>query len=385
MHLIEVNNKDTAKWFHELPFQLYGDNPNYIAPIRQEIDRIFDPEKNHLYKTGDAVRYIVNDKEGNTIGRIAAFYKKQPGSDMVKSAGCGFFECIDDQEIANTLFDAAKDWLQSKGFNAMDGPINFGERDKWWGLLVEGFDAPVYGMNYHHPYYKSLFEQYGFKTYFNQFTFVLNRSKNMPPIVYRIKQRLEARNKVKFRTADKRNLAKFAEDFRSIYNQAWANHEDFTPMTSAQSEALMREVKPIMDPELFIFAYVDDRPAGFFIGLPDANQILRYAGGNLNLRGMLNVLLHKPFVKLERIYGVIFGVVPEFQNKGVEAGMAAYMHEIVNNSDKYTHIELLWIGDFNKKMLNFVSHIQATQHRTLITYRKLFDDTIPFERCPIIL
>lgn len=384
MHLIEVTNKDTIQWFYELPFQLYNEDSNYIPPIQQEIERLFDKEKNHLLQTGNAIRYILNDKEGNTVGRIAAFYRHKPGNTLIKVGGCGFFECIDDQEAANMLFDAAKNWLVDNGFNAIDGPINFGDRDKWWGLLVDGFETPVYGMNYHHAYYKALFENYGFKTYFEQYTYVLDRSKNMPPIVYRIKQRLQVRNKVKFVTADRRNLKKFADDFRSIYNQAWADHEDFMPMTEKQSDNIMQEIRPIMDPELLIFAYVDDKPAGFFVGMPDANLLLKYAGGSLNVRGLLNVMVHKPFVKMERIYGVLFGVVPAFQNKGVEAGMAAYMHEIVNNSNKYTHIELLWVGDFNKKMLNFVAHIQAKQNRTLITYRKIFDDTIPFERCPVI-
>lgn len=384
MHLIEVTNKDTISWFHGLPFQLYSTSSNYIPPIKQEIERLFDKRKNKLLETGDAIRYIVNDKDGNTLGRIAAFYRTKPGNGNLLIGGCGFFESVDDQDVANLLFDGCKNWLAGNGFNAMDGPINFGGRDKWWGLLVDGFDTPVYGMNYHHPYYKALFENYGFKNYFEQYTYVLARSNNMPPIVYRIKQRLEDRNKVKFVTASKNNLNKFAADFRTIYNQAWAEHDDFTPISAEQSLDLMREIKPIMDPELLIFAYVNDEPAGFFIGLPDANQLLKYAGGNLNLRGMLNVLMHKPFVKMERIYGVVFGVVPAYQNKGVEAGMAAYMHEIVNNSDKYTHIELLWIGDFNKKMLNFVAHIQAKQNRTLITYRKIFDDSIPFERCPAI-
>jgi len=384
MHLIEVTNKDTIQWFHELPLQIYNLDSNYIQPIQQDIERLFVKDKNHLLLTGDAIRYIITDKDGSTVGRIAAFYAHQPGSSTIKNGGFGFFECIESQEVAVMLFDAAKAWLMAKGFNAMDGPINFGDRDKWWGLLVDGFDSPVYGMNYHQPYYKSLFENYGFKTYFEQYTYVLERSTNLPPIVYRIKQRLQDRNKVKFVTADHRNLKKFADDFRSIYNQAWADQEDFMPMTAIQSDKIMRDIKPIMDPELLIFAYVDDKPAGFFIGLPDANQLLKYAGGNLNVRGLLNVMVHKPFVKMERINGVVFGVVPAYQNKGVEAGMAAYMHEIVNNSNKYTHVELLWIGDFNKKMLNFVAHIQAKQNRTLITYRKIFDDTIPFQRCPVI-
>lgn len=95
-------------------------------------------------------------------------------------------------------------------------------------------------------------------------------------------------------------------------------------------------------------------------------------------------MLHMPFIKFKKIYGIIFGVVPAYQHKGIEAGLAATMHEKVSNHRSYQEIEMLWIGDFNKKMLNFVHHIQAKKYRTLITYRIIFDEQILFERCPVI-
>ena len=383
MRLQEVISEKDKSSFHRLPFNLYKNDPNWIPPVNQEIEAIFNPLKNTFFADGEAIRLLLSDGE-KIIGRIAAFYNRSNLNGIVKNGGIGFFECINNQEASNLLFDAAKKWLIEKGCNAMDGPVNFGERDKWWGLLVEGFDPPVYGLNYHLPWYKNLFEQYGFRNYFEQYTFLLHQNDPMPEIVFKIRDRLIQRNHIVFKTAEKNNLKKYALDFMAIYNQAWEHHEGVKMMTEAQADQLLEEVKPIMDPDLFIFAYVKNEPVGFFIGIPDANQILKYADGNLNVWGKLNVAAHMPFVKFKNLFGIIFGVVPAHHNKGIEAGLAATMHEKVSNHRSYQQIEMLWIGDFNKKMLNFVRHIQAKKYRTLITYRIIFDEQIPFERCPVI-
>lgn len=383
MQLQEVISEKDKRSFHRLPFNLYKNDPNWIPPVTQEIEAIFNPLKNIFFADGEAIRFLLADGK-KIIGRIAAFYNRSNLNGIVKNGGIGFFECINNQEAANLLFDAAKKWLIVRGCNTMDGPVNFGERDKWWGLLVEGFDPPVYGLNYHLPYYKNLFEQYGFRNYFEQYTFLLHQNDPMPEIVFKIRDRLIQRNHVVFKTAEKNNLKKYALDFMEIYNQAWEHHAGIKRMTEEQSDQLLEDVKSIMDPDLFIFAYVNNEPAGFFIGIPDPNQLLKYAYGNLNLWGKLNVAVHMPFVKFKNLYGIIFGVVPAHQNKGIEAGLSATMHEKVSNHRSYQQIEMLWIGDFNKKMLNFVRHIQAKKYRTLITYRIIFDEQIPFERCPVI-
>lgn len=384
MKIVPVQTVKEIRAFHRLPFKIYSHNLNWIAPLRQDIEKIFRSETNIRLHGDNAIRFLLYTDTGEIAGRIAAFIQYPFDNTLLKVGSIGFFECVNDLSAAEKLFDASRNWLEQRGCNVMEGPVNFGERDRWWGLLVQGFDPPVYGMNYHLPYYKTLFESYGFQNYFEQYTFLLHRDRPMPKIVYEIKERLELRNNVSFQTADKNDMQRFARDFRIIYNKAWAHHDQVPEMTEAQSRKIMQEVKPIMDPSLMIFAYVKNEPAGFFIGLPDANQLLKYAKGNLNLTGVAKILIRKPFIQMKHIYGIIFGVVPEHQNKGIEAGMAAKMHEMVNRSRYYEQIELLWIGDFNKKMLNFVRHIQAEPYRTLITYRKNLDATLPFERCPPI-
>ena len=159
MQLIEVTNKRSARNFLQVALKLYANDPHWIRPLDNDIEDVFNPKKNKFFRFGEAIRYILLDERGQSIGRIAAFINKKYKNkgDDVPIGGIGFFECINNQNAANYLFDHAKKWLESKGMEAMDGPINFGERDRWWGLVVEGFKEPLYGMNYNPPFYVSLF------------------------------------------------------------------------------------------------------------------------------------------------------------------------------------------------------------------------------------
>jgi len=175
MQLTEVTSKALEKEFLLMPLKIYKTDPNYIRPLDKDITNVFDPQKNKAFRFGTCKRWLLADDDGEYIGRIAAFVNRRYRNkgDEQKTGGIGFFDCIDNQEAADMLFDVSKSWLMQNGMEAMDGPINFGERDKWWGLLVEGFDPPIYQMNYNAPYYQKLFEDYGFKTFFNQLCFTM--------------------------------------------------------------------------------------------------------------------------------------------------------------------------------------------------------------------
>ena len=172
MRVQEVNDKKSEKQFIQLPVRLYKNEQNWIRPLDKDIRAVFDPAKNKSFRHGEAIRWVLLDDNEQVIGRIAAFYDtKTAKKNDQPTGGVGFFECIDNQEAANMLFDEGKAWLESKGMEAMDGPVNFGDRNNWWGLLVDGFSEPNYQMPYNFAYYKALFENYGFKLYFNQYTY----------------------------------------------------------------------------------------------------------------------------------------------------------------------------------------------------------------------
>jgi len=162
MQLIEVTTPSLAKDFLRVNVTINKNTPHYIIPLEKDVNEVFDPKKNKAFRFGEATRWILKNEKGELIGRIAAFVNKKYKNkgDDGPVGGIGFFDSINDQAAADMLFDVAKHWLLQKGMEAMDGPINFGERDRWWGLIIEGFQSPLYCMNYAQPYYQPLFENY---------------------------------------------------------------------------------------------------------------------------------------------------------------------------------------------------------------------------------
>lgn len=389
MQLIEVTTKKQIKEFLHLPVRLYKDEPNWIRPLDVNIEEVFDPAKNKLFRQkGKCIRWILQNNEGLTIGRVAAFVnpKTVKKGNAQPTGGMGFFECIDDQKAANILFDASKDWLKEQGMEAMDGPINFGEREAWWGLLVEGFDIePNYRMGYHFPYYQQLFENYGFEVYFKQFTYGRDVMGPVEEKVMRKANMIAADPGYKIITIDKKKLDKFAQDFCTIYNKAWGGHKGVAGIKLAQAKALMKTFKPVMDEKVVLFAYYNDEPAAFFINLPELNQIFKLLNGNFNLWGKLKFLWYKRTGVCKKFFGVVFGVVPEHQKKGLDGALVARIKQIVQVEYKrYTEFEMNWIGDFNPKMMNVAKQVGGDIVKTHHTYRYLFDRTKEFKRMPII-
>jgi hypothetical protein len=389
MILKEVGeNKILQRIFLEVPVSLYASDPNWIRPLDQDIEVIFDPNKNIHLKKGEAIRWILFDENQMPIGRVAAFYENaEPDKTNLKMAGMGFFEVIDDENAAIILFEACKNWLKEKGFEGMDGPINFGERDSFWGLMIKGWEfEPTYKMPWTKPYYISFFENYGFKDYFQQYVYVSSiQGANVTSGIEEKAQRIYQNPNYNFKHIEKSNLAKYAEDFKIIYNAAWAKFPGVSEMSSEQAQKLVKQMKPIIDEQLLWFAYSElDEPVAFFIVIPDLNQIIKHLDGKLNTWGKIKFLLLKSRGALTRTCGVIFGVVPEHQGKGVESAIALRFRTAARENPfyPYTTMDMNWVGDFNPKMMRFVSQLGATNDKTFITYRYLFNPNQPFSRCP---
>lgn len=385
MKIVEVGDNPTyKKEFLLLPVRLYKNEKNWIRPLDNDIENIFNLVNNKYFEHGECVRWILQDDRAQTIGRVAAFIDQDTAYTYeYPTGGMGFFECIDDQEAAFLLFNTCKEWLQVKGMEAMDGPINFGDRDNWWGLLVGGFEyEPTYCMPYTLPYYIPFFENYGFKDYFKQYTY--GRPAKGLGVADAVQQRAERVYKnpaYSFRHLDKNQLNKYAADFRTIYNKAWVKHSGVNEMSEAQATTIINKLKPLMDPEIIWFAYHNDEPVAFFIVLPEFNQIVKHLNGKLDLIGKLKFLWYKSRGAMTRVFGVVFGVVPEHQGKGVESAITlAYTTIGWKDTFPYDEFEMNWIGDFNPAMMRFVTQVGGTIKKTHITYRKLFDEAKEFKR-----
>ncbi len=369
MQLIEVDNSATKEAFFLLPFDIYRDDSNWVCPLQNDIESVFDPKKNNFFQFGKCTRWILNDNNGKTIGRIAAFINdKKAFKEDVPTGGCGFFECIDSKDAANVLFDKAVSWLTFHGMKAMNGPINFGENDMWWGLLIEGFKPPFYGMNYNPPYYKSLFENYGFTIKYEQISNSIDIRKGLPEKVAKIATWVSKRNGNSFEHLDVSNIKKYAHDFMEIYNDAWKDFDGFTPVTEQTITETITKIKPVMDPKLIWYAYVNNDPAAFTMILPDTNELIKGLNGKLNLMGKLRFLWNKWTVKHTRMRAIIMGTKEKYRNHGLESAMFMKLQEYTRPLPNYEELELSWVGDFNSKMLSVHYTIGAVFSKKHATY-----------------
>ncbi|MBP6976911.1 MAG: hypothetical protein PHD61_07400 [Bacteroidales bacterium] len=384
--IIEVGDRKTRREFLLLPVRIYKTDPCYIRPLDRDIERVFDPVKNKLFRKGECTRWILADEKGTTVGRVAAFidHRNAEKNDQ-PTGGMGFFDCINDQEAASALFDQCKAWLSARGMEAMDGPVNFGERHEWWGLLVEGFYEPNYCMPYNFPYYKELFENYGFQLYFKQFTFHRMVSGGISDAVKNKADKVLQDPLYTFKPIDKSKLPVTIEDFRQVYNKSWGKHFGVSAISSAQARALFKKLKPILDPDLLWFAYYNNKPVAFFLMIPELNQIFRHLHGELHLINKLRFLYYKKRKVCNKMLGMLFGVVPEHQGKGVESAIVVAFSRLANQKGfQYKEIEMTWIGDFNPKMIRVAEHIGGKVIKTHHTYRYLFNRSKPFQRAQMI-
>ncbi|MCF8227061.1 MAG: hypothetical protein K9J30_14380 [Bacteroidales bacterium] len=385
MVIEEVTTKKHKKEFLKVPKILYKEDPVWVCPLDREIDAVFDPKKNTFHRHGSVVRFVMKDGAGNLTGRIAAFIdEKAAWTHDQPTGGIGFFECINDQEAANTLFDTAKNWLLEHKMEAMDGPVNFGETDKYWGLLVDGFTHPAYEITYNFPYYRELFENYGFKTYYNQEGFHLDITRPLPDRFEKIARWVLKKPEYTFEHLRWRDIRRHVNDFAEVYNLAWASFKkNFEPLQSEYIIHTVKKARMIIEEKFIWIAYHNRKPIAIYLMYPDLNQILKHMDGRMHIVNMIRFLYLKKKKTMTRARGVLMGIIPEFQGRGVEAAIILKLQEMFRKKPHYKEIEFSWVGDFNPKMKNIFLSVGSVPAKTYKTYRYLFDRNKPFKRYPI--
>lgn len=378
MKILTVNNRTTWNLFHAVPRYIYKHDHLWIAPLERDIEKVFDPQANKAFKDGEAQCFVLLNDKGRAIGRIAAFidHGRNKRNEHLQGA-IGFFECINDEEAAGILFQKAESFLTDKGIKIIDGPVNFGERDKYWGLLVKGRYAPIYTEPYNPEYYISMFENNGFQPYEKVYTFKGEISDI--PVEELRKKAKESKEKYNFRveTMNPRKLKKYANDLCIIYNDAFSKFPYFKPLKPKLIYNTFKQVKMVFDPKIACFVYKDDHPAGFCMLMPEINQFLKGAKGKINPFTLPGIIFKKFRPGKKILKGVSFGIHPDYQGKGVMATIVDALYDHANKN--YSHLLLTTIRKLNKKMLKAVDHLKVEVDREHISYRKILDDKIAFE------
>lgn len=386
MEIIQVTEGKSINAFHDIQAHIYKNDKNWISPLRMMIEDIFNPEKNAGFIHGDARRWLIKN-DTRIIGRIAAFYdrsKHEEGKEP--TGGIGFFECENNQEAANLLFDTARDWLKNEGFAAMDGPINFGENFFNWGLLTDGFQQQGFGMQYHPTYYKQLFEEYGFRTYYQQFSYHLDiTSPDLPQRFWEIAAWVAKKKDFHYKTFSFKDQDRCINDFLAIHQQAWNNHGNYKPIDRKELKALIKNAKMVLEEEFIWYVYYKNEPIAFFMMVPDLNQLLKYLkNGKLNLFKIAKLIYLKRKKVMTRCRVLVMGVIPRFQRAGIESGIFWQIRQVLLKKNWYKEMELSWVGDFNPKMIALFKSVGSEYAKTHETMRYLFDRNKPFERLSII-
>ncbi|HPO54732.1 MAG: hypothetical protein RBR95_02015 [Ignavibacteriaceae bacterium] len=352
MSKIEIRRVESGKdldAFIKYPWEIYKDNNYWVPPLISEKKKILNKKKNPFFEHAEA-EYFLAYKDGKLSGTIAAVKNDLHNEYHKDKTGFfGFFECINDQKVANSLFDAAKKWLKEKGLDEMRGPANPSSNDEY-GMLIEGFDdSPRILMPYNPAYYLSLCENYGLEKAKDLYAYKLENHKLMSSEKLRRGQQLvRDRYKLKISSLNIKDFKNELDKVKFVYNKAWAPNWGFVPMTEAEIDAMAKDLKPIVEPNLVLFGEIDNKLVGFALVMPDYNEIFKTMNGKLFPFGFLKLIFHKKKFTWGRI--ITLGIIPEFQKRGLDS---VFYWEILNRADQYCGIrigEASWILEDNEMM-----------------------------------
>lgn len=369
--------------FHAVLDEVYRGNKQYVYPLRRDIEAILS-DKNKACDGDNLRMWVVLEDGKRPVGRLAAFIDKSRNEDLdIPVGGIGFFESIDDDQVAELLFSTAEDWLRSEGMQAVDGPINFGERDKFWGLLTRGWYRPVYQETYNPPYYQRMFVDQGYQPHEQCLTMRGVVSQFPGERLGKLAGVVREKYGLYTKQIDKNNLGKSAEDFAFAYNSAFSHWPYFKPLTGADILPTFKQMKPIMDPHLTSLAYdKNDEPIGMAGLIPDINCFMSGINGKLDWKGLPLFMWRLKFQKQPRnCKGVAFGIVEKYQRMGVYPLMVDQMFQSGNkhNSRTYRYVDLATIRGHNEVMVKTCEKMGTKIHRVHIAYRKALVEETTWE------
>jgi len=361
------NDKTDWKDFLELPWKIYKDNEYWVPPLLSEIRKLFNVRKNPFWEHASQQIFLAR-KNGVPVGRIAAIIDDNHNNFHQEKTGFfGFFESINNFDVARLLFDEAKGWLKRNRMNVIRGPANPSLNDEC-AFLLEGFDkSPTLMMPYTQPYYLEFMERYGFRKAKDLYAFSKNISDGIPERIEKLAKVLTKRKRIKLRCFDKKHYNKEIGFLKDIYNSAWEKNWGFVPMTEKEMNLTAKQMKPFAEPELIIFAEVDDRPVAVMLSLPDINFVLRKLNGRMGPVEILKFLRYKR--KINRIRLIMAGVKKEYRNKGI---MAVLYCETEKNAVRlgYRHCEFGWTLEDNDNVNNSVRAIGGKIYKKYRIYEK---------------
>jgi GNAT superfamily N-acetyltransferase len=351
--------------FLKLPWRIYAGNPAWVPPLLMDRRKLIDRKRNPFYLHADAEFFLAR-RNGEVLGRIAAInnhlHVKEHGE---KTGFFGFFECIDDQSVADALFTVARNWLKARGLSAIRGPASPSVNDEY-GLLVDGFDRPpVFLMPYNPHYYMGLIENAGLRKVKDLYAFHVNRDRVLTDRLLRFHEAVTKRSGLTFRTVNMKDFRNEVDRLKILFNRAWQKNWGAIPMTDEEFEYLAKDFRSIVVPELVIFAEFQGEAVGFSLSLPDLNMALKHNRRGYLLPGLYSLLRYKKDITWTRV--MILGVLPEFQKTGA-GGLLFYETARRSSLLGYNDGEAGWVLEDNHMMLRGAELMNAVRTKTYRIY-----------------
>lgn len=369
----KIESQKQIEAFHKLPERLYQNSEWYRPPFRFEVENIFNRKKNERFeKGGECERFLVYYKD-HAVGRFALFTDPEKDERYdPKLGGIGFIEMENRIGIAEHMIGFAKEWHKERGYTGFRGPINFGENDTFWGVLINGFhDHNVYGMLYHHEYYERLIESTSPEKFDDLYMYQLDLSQPMPERLVRITERLKSKDSIEIRPIDKKNLERDGELIRKIYNRAFSNQviqereEEFIGISQETIRQMIKKLKPVLMPETSPIAFVDGEPASFLVSVPDLHEISAQTNGKLKWWQMPKVIGFKS--RAHKFRPLAFGTDPRFRGRGLEA--LVFIEGFRWTKKHYPNLKMLEGGFVSEKNWIMRRSLEALGCKIAKTYR----------------
>ena len=360
-----VRSPTDLKAFINLPWTIYRNDSHWVPPLRSDLKKRLDKSRYPFFDHAEA-EFLIARREGRVVGRIAAikndahinFHEEQVGF-------FGFFESIKDPEVAAALFSHTAQWLQAHKLQVMRGPVNYSTNDDC-GLLVEGFDSPpAILMSYNPPYYPNLIEDFGFEKAKDLLAYEITDEVQVPERLERTVQWIKKRKKITIRPLVKKQIYQEIQRVKEIYNAAWEKNWGFIPMTDREIDYMAEELIQIIDPDLLLFAEIEEEPVAFILALPDFYVALKHANGRLFPFGLLKLLWHKRKIDTARV--LTFGIKEKYRQQGIDALMYYEVYKI-GVAKGYRRGEMSWILEDNTLMNRAAENMGATLYKRYRIY-----------------
>jgi hypothetical protein len=335
---------DAALWeFLRLPWHIYQGDPYWVPPILSEQQKFLDPQRGPFFEIGEA-RYFLASRDGRPVGRLSAHINRLHDQYHGPETGFfGFFESVQDQAVAAALFTTAADWLRERGKTRLVGPLNFCIYDEM-GLLVEGFDSmPVLFQTHNPPYYEGLLTSLGFVKAMDWHAYkITSRNVDLEAMERRYTEIMRDQS-VEIVTYDPKQVDRRADEVFQLFNEAWKPNWGHVPLTRRQFDEMLEMVKPCLRPELAFVLLDHDHVAGFGIGLPDLNPLIKKFNGRLNLWRKLRLLYWAKYRPVHKIRALVVGISQPYQRRHLHLALLlrGYVNLVRNTPCMFSDLSLI--------------------------------------------